>query len=83
MQAGGFWAGWLNNKRGNKVSGKTANIKGGRLKTMSKKEIAEMLKRVLTEIVEAAEKSDDPETLARLGIAAERLGNILTFHYSD
>ena len=50
---------------------------------MSKKEIAEMLKRVLTEIVEAAEKSDDPETLARLGLAAARLGNILTFHYSD
>lgn len=50
---------------------------------MSKKEIAEMLKRVPTKIVEAAEKSDDPETLARLGIAAERLGNILTFHYSD
>ena len=50
---------------------------------MSKKEIAVMLKRILVEIVEAAEKSDDPEMLARLGVAAEKLGNVLTFHYSD
>lgn len=62
---------------------KRRNIKKKGRREMKREEIADMLKRILAEIVEAAEKSDDPETLARLGVAAERLGNTLTFHYSD